>query len=923
MSKAENNIYKNKDSTLIFLKSAQKLQLDEHKFEEFFHTYRWMVFLHSYYNDLSQLNKTLESFIKDLSRYKNQLSNTLFERQFNDALLNKAILEYKLGNNNNAKKILKSQLNKLNDTLNFKYFDDPHGNIVVTSNFLREIYISENKLNLAQNIITDQLNSLEQYNEIIDNWQSYKVDANFALGKIYSKLNKFDEAIDLYEETISYLIEFSNNDLTKNYKFSAQTKLLNLYIKTNQFDQAKALINQLNEQDYLYNDNPKFTIEYTMSKGDYALATKDYEQAITLYQKSLAQTKAYRSTAVHEDLAQAHANSAKVYAAQGKFNKSLQQLQEGLQRLSASFNASEIAQNPTPDQVISKIALLPILRQKLELLQQAYSAEKKNSYLTQAHQTSLAIVATLDALKPEFESKLDKQFLIDETYPSFNLMMANAYALHQQTNDDQYLEDAFLFSEKSKAILLLEALQSSQVESFANVPQEIITKEQIYRAQITQLEKQQMEQGATPGVDERLVGLRGDYFSYLDSIKTTYPKYHELKYNVGVTSLSELQQKLDDQTTLASFFSQDNTTYAILVSSQEKHFIKLSASQEDMTELTNFCKDISIIESNSSLDRLKQTSADIYTNLFKTIFDSISTPRVVIVADGGLNYLPFDLLYDAEQEAYLINEFAISYANSATLYTKQQDKKPSDQHQLMAFAPSFSGEVLPIASERVDFGPLKYNTQEAGLISTYFNGQQLVGDQASLSRFKEIDDTYNIFHFATHAAANDEFPDYSYLAFAPKDSIQDLLYVKDLYTYSLNADLVTLSACQTGVGKLKEGEGMLSIARGFNYAGASSLVTSLWKVNDKSTATLMNYFYTHLDEGENKAEAMRMAKLDYLNNTDDELLKHPYYWAGFVVSGNTLPLTAAWSYWWYVLIGVVLLAGILFFSRGRNLRSKS
>ncbi len=134
---------------------------------------------------------------------------------------------------------------------------------------------------------------------------------------------------------------------------------------------------------------------------------------------------------------------------------------------------------------------------------------------------------------------------------------------------------------------------------------------------------------------------------------------------------------------------------------------------------------------------------------------------------------------------------------------------------------------------------------------------------------------------------------------------------------NLNADMVTLSACQTGIGKLKKGQGMLSLSKGFYYAGAKSLVNTLWKINDKSTVKLMEYFYEGLSKGYSKSEALRKAKLKYLETTDDELLKHPYYWAAFVVSGDVSPISNNNTLWWVFGIGVVTLLLIGFYLKKR------
>jgi CHAT domain-containing protein len=134
--------------------------------------------------------------------------------------------------------------------------------------------------------------------------------------------------------------------------------------------------------------------------------------------------------------------------------------------------------------------------------------------------------------------------------------------------------------------------------------------------------------------------------------------------------------------------------------------------------------------------------------------------------------------------------------------------------------------------------------------------------------------------------------------------------------------LVTLSACQTGIGKLQKGEGMLSLARAFNYAGASSIITTLWKINDQSTSEIMASFYKNLSDGLSKKEALRQAKLTYLTTNDDPLLNHPYYWSGIVLTGNTMPVVSTNYLLWIFLsiAGVVLIRFlyVLFLKRHKS-----
>ncbi len=164
----------------------------------------------------------------------------------------------------------------------------------------------------------------------------------------------------------------------------------------------------------------------------------------------------------------------------------------------------------------------------------------------------------------------------------------------------------------------------------------------------------------------------------------------------------------------------------------------------------------------------------------------------------------------------------------------------------------------------------------------------LYGARATEDQFVKEAGQYRVLHLATHGKANDREGDYSFLAFTEqKDSLEnELLYVRDIYNLALNAELVTLSACETGIGKLQKGEGIISLARAFAYAGAGSIVTSLWSVNDEQTKDLMLLFYRELQRGKPKNEALQSAKRQLAAQPGS----HPFYWAGFVAIGDMRPL---------------------------------
>ena len=166
-------------------------------------------------------------------------------------------------------------------------------------------------------------------------------------------------------------------------------------------------------------------------------------------------------------------------------------------------------------------------------------------------------------------------------------------------------------------------------------------------------------------------------------------------------------------------------------------------------------------------------------------------------------------------------------------------------------------------------------------------------------------------HLAMHAEINQSNPSYNKLLFADGE-----LNASKIYFSQSKANLAILSACNTGFGKLEKGEGVMSMARAFHFSGIPSVVMSLWKVPDRETKTIMLSFYEYLKKGKSKSEALRLAKLDYLKNTTDKELLHPYFWSGFVVNGNTEPIDLGgdvnYLFWGGMLVIFLLLGGYVF-----------
>ena len=220
---------------------------------------------------------------------------------------------------------------------------------------------------------------------------------------------------------------------------------------------------------------------------------------------------------------------------------------------------------------------------------------------------------------------------------------------------------------------------------------------------------------------------------------------------------------------------------------------------------------------------------------------------------------------------------------------------------------------VALASFRDEITELKYNVEEIHETASLFDGDEQLGEFASESNFKKIAPNYNILHLAMHALIDNDDPMNSKLVFdqGANDTIEDgFLHTFELLNMELNPQLVVLSACNTGIGKNINGEGVMSLAYGFAYAGSPSVVMSHWSVDDQSTSILMKLFYQYLAKGFKKSEALRLAKLEFLDTYP--AYANPSYWAGFVVLGSDDPVKVKNNNLWWVM--AALLVAILIIS---------
>ena len=531
--------------------------------------------------------------------------------------------------------------------------------------------------------------------------------------------------------------------------------------------------------------------------------------------------------------------------------------------------------------------------------------------LTKAYNNYVFLTDLYERVIKESKSERSKLLQIPNLATYYEKAVACALKQWEITGDNLWRERAFAFSEQSKSIILWQYVHDSRSREFAGIPFRITSEERRLKEKLRFLEKSigDGSDSTTAKLKEAHFALRQTYDSLIDNIESDYPAYYALKYERPETNVAKLQERLGENEAILEYLVGDENIYTFLISKNIMEVLSFK-NGEQLAQLTTGMRSGMVTMDQA---KLVENGTKFYESFFKPVADLLrksNVTSVTVIPDGIISYIPFDALPTGDNK-YLIHDFTFRYHYSASLMSTYADvAKENSNSDFIGFAPAFDGKELTV---------LNFTKQEVGEINDLLGGRSLTDDSATESNFKKLAGEYGIVHVATHAVMDDDDADHSRLHFSTTDSLDDgRLHAFELFNMDIPASLVTLSACNTGDGRLHKGEGVMSLSRAFAYAGCPSIVTSLWQAQDQSTATLMKNFYEFLAEGRNKAEALRLAKLKYLENAD-KVQSLPFFWAGFILVGDDSPLPKSYTTWWIsgaIAISLALAGFVVYRKRG-------
>ena len=605
------------------------------------------------------------------------------------------------------------------------------------------------------------------------------------------------------------------------------------------------------------------------------------------------------------------------YLNQNNCDSALYYYQKSLIAVVRDFNNPDILSNPSPDSAIFNIRLLDNLKSKARALElfagQQNEPELKLKTTRKSLETIDIAMNLIDRIRNSYLSEESRMYLSENEKETYVLAVHLAQNLFNLTKDDSTKIKMYDNAKKAKASVLRNEITENELVYSSGIPDSLRNKKNLLSGDISAYNNLILEEMRKKDPDNKKISLWKDAIFDMnrekervsDLINKEYPQYHDLLQKTEPVSLEEIQKNLNKKEAVIDYLLSNQYSdgkrklYIFFITKNRLEFC-----EKEVDSL--FSKNLDIIykanlqtQSSGKSDELFRGYTSslfyMYENLIKPVEPLLSGERLIIIPDEEIGRLPFDAFLkskpspdqtDYEGLDFLVNHYAFSFGYSSSLiFRREPELKGEDD--VYAFLPDYAtGNLLATMPAN-----LQGAANEIDAVFRLFGGKKFIGDRATETNFREAMRHPAIFHLAMHSLADSSNSRYSYLMFDPrKDSLNDgKLFNYEISTSRIKSPMVVLSACNSGTGTLYHGEGVMSLARGFILAGASSVIKTSWDVNDAASAAIIKGFYFHLSKGESKDMAMCSAKLDYIKS-NPPIYSNPYYWAAYEVLGDNSPV---------------------------------
>lgn len=739
---------------------------------------------------------------------------------------------------------------------------------------LGTLYTKTGNYTLAENIIKKYIFIAEKQQK-----QATIISGYINLSIVYKSIGNHQTAIDLLQKASK------NKAVTSLQNKKIKEELSVNYLGLKNYSDANLLVqNQSDSNDY----------QSLKTKSFLALQNNKPSEAISYFAKAkIAFFKSKNFSA--RDVAKLYVEEASIYRFTNNINSEKNLLYQALRTLLPLEKNSGL---PKKNSLYPENTFLKIFDALAEI---ETNAERKIDYYDLSFYVSDLIKDNLVSQ----ESIIIQQFEDRKrTEQCLNIFWLN----YQKTKNNLWIDKAFLYAERSKNLILKE---QSSLKTLAELhpnnkdlqlQKQLISEQETLINQLIRLQITGENPNEIENINSKLATITIELKNYNEKIQKQFKTEIEKEL-----SISDLYAKIKkDKAQLVYFFWGNQSVYQFQISDNIMVWnqIKLEGKfTENLKKFIHFFDDASLINNNIQL--FTKTSFELFEALqFSNLEKSKNT---IIIPDGLLNFVAFDALVTQKTTSkkyseipFLVHQNKLAYQTNATFYIKNTPTEK--QNTIVGFFPIFENTNAE----------LLYSKEEAKALLP-FKALLFMNEKATKANFLKNSSQYSILHLSTHGTSG-SFSEPATLVF-----YDDLMLLNELYALqNCHPQLVVLSACETGIGKLQKGEGAMSIARAFQYAGAENILFSLWKINDYASAQLMTNFYEDYAKSNSFFEANYNSKIAYLENSDiANAKKSPYYWSAFVYYGAVD--SAENNYLYYLFFGGIAII-ILFLIYGRTSR---
>jgi CHAT domain-containing protein/tetratricopeptide (TPR) repeat protein len=834
------------------------------------------------------------------------------------------------------------QRGKPKEALAYYYLAEP---ILKSNPSLRKdlgvLYLNEGNIATSQKDFNKALTYYQQSLKIL---KDFFADDNQTISTLRTNISYIFENQGNYSEALSTLMKIKSNDPNSPLIIKVERNIAGIYDKLGKFPEAnKYYQSSIKEARMIPNQETEYA--YSLHRYGEFLTTQNRDglpylnEALKIIGKNVGKK--------NQEIALVFNSLGTYYTRNNSdYKKALAYYQQALISIEESFSSTNILSTPSVKKAYPSFVYFDILQNKTFTLMNWYRKENNRTDLLRAAMNSgEQALVMLDKIRDTYGNEETKYSIRERSQQLSLVLMQITSTLYSKEKDIKYIDDAFRFSEKSRSAVMLSYLREVEARQAISLPTKIQALETKLKTDISDYQKFIYDEKQAKNPDRnkidfwenKLFQINQKHDSLIAIFEQKYPAYYSLKYDKNVISSKLVAEKLNGKQAFIEYYLSDSVLFSFVITKDVQRLYKIMITQKFRSQISSLRNQLT--ENNyskldkSNYDHFVRTSRDLYNLLLKPFNREIEGKDLIIVPDGELLYIPFDILLsndpkkneiDFRSLPYLIKNHAINYSLSATIQFGRKEKHVHQPLDLAAFAPTYNQNhqyknlVYNHKDSVMTLLPIPGAKEEVGKVSQIYKGTVFEGDAASEKTFKAESAKYNILHLSAHTIIDNDNPMYSKLVFSPINDKHDdgLLNTYELFNMKLGAELAVLSACNTGNGRLQLGEGIISIARGFFYAGVPGVVMTLWSVEDASSAQLMELFYKYLHKGLPKDEALRQAKLDFLSHCD-QLETYPYFWAGYVNIGDNSPLEVSYKkYYTYLIIGVafIFLLALLFYT---------